>query len=156
MKEPLFHSNQFWHTVDEAFPILIAAFFQNCFGLSTLHGNNFLHEASTYLFWFCHQNALQSCQTLLQSLKIILNFIFHYKRAATRRRYCTKIEEQTLKPMISPLLKHFQGWYGYQKKQNTSRNLNFLSFCARIELDFDKLQKTSENHTILSSILTFL
>ena len=27
MKEPLFHSNQFWHTVNKVFPILIAAFF---------------------------------------------------------------------------------------------------------------------------------
>ena len=68
------------------------------------------------------------------------------------QRYCSKIEEETLKPMISLLLKHFQGWYGYQKKQNTSRNLNFLSFGAKIELGFDKVQKTSENHTFLCSI----
>ena len=34
MKEPLFHSNQSWHTGDEAFPILIAAINQNCFELS--------------------------------------------------------------------------------------------------------------------------
>ena len=31
--------------------------------------------------------------------------------------------------------KQFQGRYGYQKKQDTSRNMNFLFFCARNKLD---------------------
>ena len=47
MKEGLFHSNQFWHTVDEAFPILIATFFfQNCFGFSKEVSNSFLTQGA--------------------------------------------------------------------------------------------------------------
>ena len=46
MKEELFHSNQFWHTVDEAFPILIAAFNQNCFELSKEVCNSFVSQGA--------------------------------------------------------------------------------------------------------------
>ena len=45
-KKGLFHSNQFWQTVDEAFQILIAAFFLNCFGLSKELSNSFLTQGT--------------------------------------------------------------------------------------------------------------
>ena len=41
-----FYSNQFWQTVDEAFQILIAAFFSNCFGLSIKPPNSFLPQGT--------------------------------------------------------------------------------------------------------------
>ena len=81
-----------------------------------------------------------------KSIKNTLKFIFHLWKTVTRWRCSRKIWENILKTAISPLLKCFQRWYGYQNMRDSSSTVHAWSFALKLDYYLVKYKKTSKKN----------
>ena len=85
-----------------------------------------------------------------QTSKADLRLYFEETKKYCRWHHCCQFSKQNVQMGISPLVSRLCGQTGCQKKRKTSRNSNFLVWCATFQSKLHKFQKTAQKMAFFS------